>query len=438
MPPKGSIITLLFRILGRRVFLSFGLVTFLIVFLLSAVTVTSRYAMQRYVADQVDRMPWDLSVYQTAEVPLADRLSGFDQGGFGHSGSRAPLLLAYDPALCRVVRWSTTSSCARRGFPCSWPPIRNLLPPDLRPSGKGVTLVLVGSKAQMGDALLRLQNRKRFDLVAKPRDDHHQRKPTHDHKHPLGIITVSAADRACRPRRRHRDQSLVPGEDELADAGTRTRYDPVSAHGIPKLIASFDAVSRGFMHDHDHTDIHGSPGDYFPEIIHLAKLDRANLISGWDIEGSLRRIITAGSRMTDDVQEITASAAVDHNLGVMFVRMSEIAKRIALISLLVSLPLLLMAAILLSNLSALLLLNERRKLGLLRLRGASGDLDWPDAAAGSRSRRAIGRHRGRGARNGLAAADLFRRDSANRSHRPDPGAALPRTVSGWSAFPLRC
>ena len=76
MPAKGSIITLLFRILGRRVFLSFGLVTFLIVFLLSAVTVTSRYAMQRYVADQVERLPWDLSVYQTAEVPLAERLSG--------------------------------------------------------------------------------------------------------------------------------------------------------------------------------------------------------------------------------------------------------------------------------------------------------------------------------------------------------------------------
>ena len=53
---------------------SFGLVSGLVVFLLAAVTVTSRYAMQRYVADQVERVPWDLSVYQTAEVPLADKL----------------------------------------------------------------------------------------------------------------------------------------------------------------------------------------------------------------------------------------------------------------------------------------------------------------------------------------------------------------------------
>ena len=39
---------------------------------------TSRYAMQRYVADQVERLPWDLSVYQTAEVPLAGQAVGGD------------------------------------------------------------------------------------------------------------------------------------------------------------------------------------------------------------------------------------------------------------------------------------------------------------------------------------------------------------------------
>src|SRR5262249_58177956 len=96
------------------------------------------------------------------------------------------------------------------------------------------------------------------------------------------------------------------------------------------------------------------------------------LVSGWDIDGSLRRITTVGSYLTDEVQELTAGAAVDHNLGAMFVRMNEIARKIALISLLVSLPLLLIAGVLLGNLSNLLLLNERRKLGLLRLRGVSG------------------------------------------------------------------
>src|SRR5205085_4168678 len=71
---RGSVLGVLFRVLGRRPFIVFGLVSGLVVFLLAAVTITSRYAMQRYVADQVERVPWDLSIYQTAEVPLADQL----------------------------------------------------------------------------------------------------------------------------------------------------------------------------------------------------------------------------------------------------------------------------------------------------------------------------------------------------------------------------
>lgn len=72
--PGGSTLGTLFKVLGRRPLVIFGIVSGLVVFLLAAVTVTSRYAMQRYVADQVERLPWDLSIYQTAEVPLAGRL----------------------------------------------------------------------------------------------------------------------------------------------------------------------------------------------------------------------------------------------------------------------------------------------------------------------------------------------------------------------------
>jgi len=59
---SSSIWGALFKVLGRRPAVIFGLVTGLVVFLLAAVTITSRYAMQRYVADQVERVPWDISV----------------------------------------------------------------------------------------------------------------------------------------------------------------------------------------------------------------------------------------------------------------------------------------------------------------------------------------------------------------------------------------
>ena len=161
-------------------------------------------------------------------------------------------------------------------------------------------------------------------------------------------------------------------------------------------------------------------------------------MSGWDIEGSLRRIITTGSRMTDEVQEITASAAVDHNLGAMFVRMSEIAKRIALISLLVSLPLLLMAGILLANLSALLLLNERRKLGLLRLRGVCRRADRPNPAARDRYRRPDRWNGRRRPRHHRAAADLFRRDPANRISSGKSRSRSTSDCSWWWVLRSRC
>ena len=47
------ILATLFRVVGKRVFQTFCLVSFLVVFLLAAVNVTSRHAMQLYVDDQV-------------------------------------------------------------------------------------------------------------------------------------------------------------------------------------------------------------------------------------------------------------------------------------------------------------------------------------------------------------------------------------------------
>ncbi len=247
-----------------------------------------------------------------------------------------------------------------------------MLPADIRPSGKGAVLVLVGSKSQMGDAWLRLQNRKRFELVVDPQKDLAPHEDDgDDHPAPAGLITVGAdIERVIRVDSTEINRwymeitsspTLVPELGMILVTG----YDR-------KMLDDFDGVSRGMIHDHDHGDIHADPGKYFPEIIHLVRVDRAALVSGWDIDGSLTRVVRVGSLLTDEVQEMTQSAAVDHNLGAMFVRMDDIAKKIALIALLVSLPLLIIAGILLGNLASLLLLNERRKLGLLRLRGVPG------------------------------------------------------------------
>jgi len=375
---SSSIWGALFKVLGRRPAVIFGLVTGLVVFLLAAVTITSRYAMQRYVADQVERVPWDISVYQTAEVPLADKLH--DAIAKVDGVARAERLVF----LRTIPPYSVRPTID--GVPLRSPWISvltateaSLVPPDIRPTGSGAVLVLVGSKTQMGDAYLRLQNRKKFELVVVKGEDveqdlhGHARDDTQDTpapNHPREVITLTTPlERVIRIdateiNRWFLEQTSSPTLVPELGLILVTPYDS-------KTLATFDQVSRGFI-QHDDGDFHGDPGKYFPEIIHLVRVDRPTLVSGWDIEGSLSRITRVGSYLTDEVQEITSGAAVDHNLGAMFVRISDIARKIALISLLVSLPLLLIAGVLLGNLSNLLLLNERRKLGLLRLRGIPG------------------------------------------------------------------
>jgi ABC-type lipoprotein release transport system permease subunit len=382
MLARNSGLGVLFKVLGRRPFVVFSLVTGLVVFLLAAVTVTSRYAMQRYVADQVERVPWDLSIYQTAEVPLADQLR---DGIAGVRGIAAAERLVF---LRTIPPYSTQPKIDGQALRAPWLSLLtatqpSLLPPDIRPTTNGAVLVLVGSKSQMGDAYLRMQNKKKFELVfvrgeVQGEDAHGHTDPDSGDEHDdtqdpalAPVITLSTPiERVIRV------DSTELNRWFLEQTSSPTLVPELGlilvTNWNPQMVSDFDQVSRGFIHTHSGEEVHGDPGKYFPDVIHLVRVDRDTLVSGWDIDGSLRRVVMVGSQLTDNVQDITASAAVDHNLGAMFVRINDIARKIALISLLVSLPLLLIAGVLLANLTNLLLLNERRRLGLLRLRGVSG------------------------------------------------------------------
>src|ERR1700693_4063071 len=137
--PQASIFVLLFRVLGLRPFAIFGLVTGLVVFLLAAVTITSRYALQRYVVDQVARVPWDLSVYQTAEIPLADKLRDAVTGVAGFASAERLVSLRTTPPL------TVEPTIDRQPLRSPWISLlmasnAALLPPDLRPAGGGAIL----------------------------------------------------------------------------------------------------------------------------------------------------------------------------------------------------------------------------------------------------------------------------------------------------------
>jgi hypothetical protein len=213
----------------------------------------------------------------------------------------------------------------------------------------------------MGDAFLQLQNRKRFEL----RLERHGRS---------ALVFSVPLERTLRLDRNDinrwfMDQTSSP--TLVPELGVIL----VAPHDLQRL-AAYDAVSRGIKHFHgdEPDEIHADAGDYFPDIIHLARLDRRALVSGWDIEASRARLDAAGERVRKAAQDAGLRIGMDNTAGVLFERMHATARIIGLVSLLAALPLLWMAWVLLANLCALLMLNERRRFGLLRLRGIPGRL----------------------------------------------------------------
>jgi cell division protein FtsX len=111
-----------------------------------------------------------------------------------------------------------------------------------------------------------------------------------------------------------------------------------------------------------------------PEVVYVGRLDKEKLISGWDIPHSLENLQGVIEQIHSKVMSLGVPVVVDSTTQVLLQRMSRIAKLIGLLSLLIALPLLWMAWLFAGNLSGLLMLNERRKLGLMRLRGVPGQL----------------------------------------------------------------
>ncbi len=193
------------RILGRRAFLAFGAVTLVVVFLLAAIQVASRYALKQYVEDQLARVPWDISVYQTSDLPLVEAVRQKIANLERITETRNIFFLR------TAVPTSTLAYIDGQPMRSPWLSLltvtdNTLLPSDIRPEAGRAVLVLVGSKAQMGNAFLQLQDKKRFEL-----------RVEREHRRAYGT------------NRAQRAQSLVYGSDQLADVGAGIGGNPGSS-----------------------------------------------------------------------------------------------------------------------------------------------------------------------------------------------------------------
>jgi hypothetical protein len=344
------------RILGRRSFLVFGLVTLLIVSILAAVNIASRFALKKYVEDQLQRINWDISAYQSGDVQAIPEISEALKSTEGITQHRN----------LQFLRTSTTSEDVAYidGKPMRMPWLSllttsdpSMLPLNIRPSAGKSVLVLIGTKSQMGNAYAELQNKKRFELKIETGGRSFE-------------VFNADLERTIRIERNElnrwfMEQTSSPALIPEIGVILVTPFDQ-------KIWTAFDALARGLVTKNEGGDIHEEAGHYFPDIVHLLKIDTKKLITGWDIGGSLENLKALQDKLAASTIAIGPRVFIDNTTGVLLDRMNNTAQRVGLISLLVALPLIWMGWILMANLSGMLLLNERRTFGLMRLRGVSG------------------------------------------------------------------
>ena len=398
-----AITSRLLRILGRRAFVSFGLVTFLVSALLATVNLTSRYALKVYVEDQLSRIWWDLAIYQRGGITGRDRLPA--------AVSRVPGVARVENLVFLRARFpeggEVVSEVDGKPLTAPWTCLLaasdpSILPPQLSyalerrgngGSAGAAVLALVGPERAMGSAFLALQGSKEFSVRVQIGKQQRLLFTT-----PLGGVIRLDRDELNR---------------WLMDQTGSVSYVPyigiiLLMPNDPTVIARFDAVATGIVPmevlgsgetDRGHLQL----AEYEPEMVYLGKLRRDEIISGWDISGSLDRIARINAAIGDTAEAISTRArygdeafeivrvhdpkdrtgreknpgdygqfVVDSTTEVLLARMENIARLVGVLSLLVSLPLLWMAWVLGANLAGLLMLNERRTLGLMRLRGISG------------------------------------------------------------------
>lgn len=371
LEPSGArrIIRYLLPVIGKRSFLGFGVATFLVGALLSAVHVTSRYALARYVDDQLARTPWDLAVYDQSggsNAALASSLGAMqavervEQLVFLRAGFSSDVSVLVDGQPLATPWLCVLSASSADLLP---PELRNLLPDAASQGPDGpleAVLALIGPESAMGDAFAALQGASDFRLQARSGGSDNLLFST-----VLGGVIRLDADEL---NRWFMDQT---GSITMVPAVSAVLLTPYRE----EVIDGFDLAATGRLPAAGGAPLGNPeylPGEYLPEIAHLARLDRGRLISGWDLDGSLERFTAVRDQALEIVSGVAAGVFVDSTVLVLLERMAGISRLLGLLTLLIALPVLCMAWVFQANLARLLMLNERRMLGLLRLRGVPG------------------------------------------------------------------
>ncbi len=361
------------RIIGKSVFYTFFLVTFLVVAILAVTNVVSKYALKSYTEDQVKRLRWDAVTYQTKDIWAGEELRGKIQKVSGVSGM----------ARVGTIRLSTGTnllmSIGGKKIQLPWcvivsPDDPSRLPPELRSSQGEVTVALLSPQALVASSSDGSKNLLKIDFQA---------QGTSGKAGKITSILETQFDHIAQPER------LELVKWFLDEYGSAT-FIPDQSLGLVLPKATFDReLPRVFTLIHELSKpepIVGNPDEgkaqsepegenlaasMTVEIMHLVSVARPSLVTGWDLEGSRNRIGQLTKEVSSLSKNVSFESFTHSDLLVTLDKMAQVSKLIGLLTILISIPILWMVWHFAANLTRLIILNQRRMVGLLRLRGVS-------------------------------------------------------------------
>ncbi|MBI4465077.1 MAG: hypothetical protein HY647_10265 [Acidobacteria bacterium] len=372
----------LLKVVGRQILLGYGIVALLSVAILASLFLASRYGLEAYVSDQIGRIPWEISVLQRGETQRFTELRNEYQKlpgvrevqgiGFLRLRNISPVRLTI--ANERIpVRWIAFVSASDE----------RLLPPELREvsgeNGDGearhrIEAALVGAPGHnTGGSPQNIRAGSPVRFTVNPEEEEEEEAAGHTHDEPAfwGPTHVTFEGELARTppqiERQEFNRWMLREVGALAYLPEEAILFRVSTDQFQALATQFHGLFQTAEGMHGGAE----PPPYVPEMTHLIALDRQALVSTWDLEGSLQRLEPKVRQIYQSAQDLTPFAWVNSDLVRLLSRMSSIARLISLATLLVAVPLLWMGWVLAKWLGRLLVLNQRRLIGLALLRGIS-------------------------------------------------------------------
>ncbi len=362
------------RIIGRNVFYTFFVVTFLVVAILAVTNVVSKYALKSYTEDQVRRLHWDSVTYQSKDIWAVENLRSSIQKipGVSKMARVGSIRLSMGTNLLMTI--------GGKRIQLPWcvfvsPDDPSRLPPELRSQPGEVTLALLSPQSLAGSASNDgAKGSLRIDFQA----EGHAGQPGK-----TTSVFETKFDHITQPERlelvkwfldEYGSATFIPDESAILVLPKET-FD----RELPRIFTMVHELSKPepIVGNQDEGKAQSEPegenlsASMTVEIMHLVSVDRPHLVTGWDLEGSRNRVADLTKTVSNVSRNVSFESFTHSDLLVTLEKMAQLSKRIGLLTILISIPILWMVWHFAANLTRLIILNQRRMVGLLRLRGVS-------------------------------------------------------------------